>query len=179
MSNKIMLDLETLGMKSGAIISSIGAVKFDDDKVLDTFYSRIDPETCAKVGLTMDVSTVMWWLGQDAEARLEITNKGEPLQSVLESFSTWAGSVGEMWGCGSDFDNVILSCAYEKSGLKQPWAFFTNRCYRTVKSIAGKLIPHVKIERIGTYHNALDDATSQANHLIRIRKELKSLIDVD
>jgi exodeoxyribonuclease VIII len=44
----------------------------------------------------------------------------------------------------------------------QPWRHWNDRCYRTVKS----LYPDVKLERVGTHHNAVDDAESQARHLI-------------
>jgi exodeoxyribonuclease VIII len=45
-----------------------------------------------------------------------------------------------------------------------PWQFWNSRCYRTVKS----LYPDNKLKRSGTYHNAVDDAESQARHLIEL-----------
>jgi exodeoxyribonuclease VIII len=74
----------------------------------------------------------------------------------------------KVWGNGSDFDNKLLSTAYEKIGWKHliPWNFRNNRCYRTVKN----LYPSVKMKRSGDHHNALDDAKSQANHLLELLK---------
>ncbi len=69
-----------------------------------------------------------------------------------------------MWGNGSDFDNTLLEEAYRATGIKPPWRFTGNRCYRTVKN----LFPDVWVDPVGTAHNALDDATYQANHLIAI-----------
>ncbi len=74
-----------------------------------------------------------------------------------------------MWGCGSDFDNVVLANAYTMCGLKAPWNFWNNRCYRTIKA----RYPEVEFERVGVYHRAVDDARSQALHLMKIEKDLK------
>jgi inhibitor of KinA sporulation pathway (predicted exonuclease) len=35
------------------------------------------------------------------------------------------------------------------------------------------LRPSIKLERVGTHHNALDDAKSQALHLMKILEALK------
>ena len=69
-----------------------------------------------------------------------------------------------VWGCGSDFDNVLIENAHKALGQEIAWNFRNNRCYRTIKS----LWPNVKIKRKGEHHNALDDAESQALHLIEI-----------
>jgi exodeoxyribonuclease VIII len=116
---------------------------------------------------------VQWWLQQSTEARA-LFEKYAPSQSIdnaLYEFSTWAANVSgadpkkvNVWGNGADFDNVILSSAYKRAGIIQPWGAFNNRCYRTIKS----LYPEIKMERKGTHHNACDDAISQAEHLCRI-----------
>ena len=69
-----------------------------------------------------------------------------------------------MWGNGAEFDNVILSQAYKNVEKEVPWQYYNNRCYRTVKN----LFPHIEMERVGAHHNALDDAKSQAEHLLGI-----------
>ena len=65
---------------------------------------------------------------------------------------------------GADFDNSILNFAFTKAGIPIPWSPWSGRCYRTIKSIFNG----VKLSRKGTYHNALDDAKTQALHLIDI-----------
>jgi len=67
-----------------------------------------------------------------------------------------------VWGNGAAFDNVILASAYRQANITQPWLFWNDRCYRTVKALS----PAVTMQRNGTHHNALDDAESQARHLI-------------
>lgn len=165
MKTKVMLDLETLGKTPGSVIVAIGAVKFAEGQILDRFYERVDAESCVVLGLQMDVSTVMWWLTQDEEARMEITRQGRPLADVLRSFSSWIDDPdAEIWGNGASFDNVLLAEAYDRTGLTRPWQYWNDRCYRTVKN----LHPERSMKRMGTHHNALDDAESQALHLMEI-----------
>jgi DNA polymerase III epsilon subunit-like protein len=165
MKTQVMLDIETLGKKPGSVIVAIGAVKFGNGQVWDTFYERVDPESCVALGLRMDVSTVMWWMLQNDAARQEITQPGWTLSEVLMRFSRWIGDrEAEVWGNGASFDNVLVCDAYDRARLPRPWKYFNDRCYRTVKN----LHPEIEIKRGGTHHNALDDAKSQALHLMAI-----------
>jgi hypothetical protein len=160
-----MLDLETLGKRPGSVIVAIGAVKFGNGQIKDHFYARIDPETCIEAGLRMDASTVMWWLKQEEEPRLEITREGMPLHDVLVAFSKWIDDPEvEMWGNGAAFDNALLAEAYDVTRLKKPWKFQNDRCYRTLKNIG----PEVEVVSVGVHHNALDDASYQALHLMEM-----------
>ena len=160
-----MLDLETLGNKPGSVIVAIGAVKFGNGGIIDSFYVRVDAESCVAAGLKLDVSTVLWWLTQSDAARLEITKPGQLLTAVLICFAEWVGDKdAEVWGSGAAFDNALLAAAYDATGTPRPWKFSNDRCYRTVKN----LYPDVPLARAGTHHNALDDAESQARHLMLI-----------
>ena len=162
MKTQIMLDLETLGNKPGSVIVAIGAVKFGNGEILDSFYERVDAESCVNLGLRMDVSTVLWWMKQNDDARKEITQPGGKLSEVLMRFAAWVNDLGaEVWGNGASFDNVLLSDAYDRAQLPRPWKYYNDRCYRTVKNLR----PEVPMIRGGTHHNALDDAKSQATHL--------------
>lgn len=168
---RAMLDLETLGQSPGSVIVALGAVKFGAEGVGREFYRRIDPQSCVDAGLRMDVSTVMWWLQQSDAAREEIARPGQSLKEVLSAFAGWLDDDTEVWGNGSDFDNAILAAAYGAIGEPPPWKFWNNRCYRTVKNIH----PEVPLERRGVAHNAVDDAVTQALHLLEIFDAEKSL----
>ena len=163
----IMLDLETLGNNPNSVIVAIGAVAFDSNGITDEFYCAVDSESCVQSGLTMDASTVEWWMEQSVEARAVFADENKvSIQQALLNFSEFCGKDDFVWGNGASFDNVILSNAYKKCRLPQPWMFWNDRCYRTIKSIYRNLA----LQRIGTYHNALHDAESQARHLIEINK---------
>lgn len=160
-----MIDLETLGNRPGSVILALGAVKFGGGDIIASFYERIDPESCVAHGLQMDCSTVLWWLQQAEAPRLEITKPGKSLSVVLQTFALWLGEPDlPIWGNGAAFDNVILAEAYARAGIERPWEFWNDRCYRTLKS----LHPEVPIDRAGTHHNALDDAKTQAMHLMKL-----------
>ena len=167
---RIMLDLETMGQQQNAAIVAIGACAIDaHGKITNEFYETVDLQSNVDAGLEIDPSTVVWWMRQGNDARMEIVTASTALHEALIMFSEWIADVApsgnlEIWGNGSDFDNSILSNAYRKVGIRKPWKFWQNRCYRTVKSMH----PNVKIDRHGTHHNALDDARSQARHLSRI-----------
>ena len=174
----IMVDLETMGTRPNAPIISIGAVSFNADGIVDTFYRNVSLHGSVRSGAVIDPSTVMWWLRQDAQARaaLEDAQDGvdgggaHSLESVLRDFGQlrciYGDSLKGVWGNGATFDNVIIQESCRRLGVPQPWEFWLDRCYRTVKS----MYPNIKMERSGTHHNALDDARSQALHLIEITK---------
>lgn len=166
MSNDVMIDLETMDNKPTAAITAIGAVWFNKEtgEILKEFYRKVDLQTSMDIGLTVSASTIQWWLKQGEEARLEMVKDGDSIWNVLAEFAQEFDGTEEVWGNGASFDNAILANAYSKVELDLPWKFWNDRCYRTVKTMH----PDVKLERVGTFHNALDDAKSQANHLIAI-----------
>lgn len=165
----VMVDLETMGTSPNSAIVAIGAVAFDHEGIFNRFYKTINLENAVRSGLTIDPDTVMWWLKQSDDAKKAITSENQiPLWSALLKFNTWAQKVNltYLWGNGAAFDNVILANAYKATNIPQPWKYYNDRCYRTIKS----LYPEIKIIRNGTHHNALDDAECQALHLIDICK---------
>ena len=175
-TNHIMLDLETMGTGPDAAIIAIGAVAFTESGITDEFYGRVSLDSSVACGLTIDAKTVLWWLKQGDEARAEFAeNSQDPNLGVqLVNFFNFAADSGatELWGCGSGFDNTIIRTAFKKTGLPLPRSltYTADRCYRTMKA----QFPEVKFEREGTHHHALDDARSQARHLIKIWEHLKN-----
>ena len=165
MKTQIMIDLETLGTTPGSVILSIGAVSFGEGSIIDLFYERIDPQSCVALGMHMDVATVLWWMRQAEAPRLELTLPGKPVSTVLLQLSSWiADPEAEIWGNGAAFDNTLLASAYQLAGLPRPWKYCNDRCYRTLKN----LFPLTDVTHFGIAHNALDDAATQATHLMRI-----------
>ncbi len=164
--NNIMLDLETMGTGANSAIIAIGAVRFDKDGIKAKFCATINLQSSIDFGLEIDANTVIWWMDQSDEAR-KAFKSGNNLSTVLLGFSEWIGDNARVWGNGAAFDNVLLSNAYKKTSLPMPWKFWDDMCYRTIKN----LHKDVKFERVGTYHNAVDDAESQALHLIEIAKK--------
>lgn len=182
----VMVDLETLGTVPGCSILSIGAVEVDlqRGKLGKEFYIVVNRQSCADAFLTEDASTVKWWEDKTPEARAVLAEAGDkkksvPLKLALAKFNEYLLSITNLrdmrlLGNGADFDNPILRVAYDAA--KVPFmgskaGFFGGRCYRTLKGldeIFGATHAAPKLARQGTYHHALDDAKSQAQHLIDI-----------
>ena len=181
----VMLDFETMGVGSNAVIASIGAVLFnledtDTEESIRSdesrmFYKIVDMEDCIKRGLIVDASTVYWWLTQSEEARKEIGKEGRlKLPETLNEFSKFVLGRSRttnkcLWGNGADFDNVILKNAYQTVGLEYPFTRWASRCFRTMKG----LVPKLNVPQVGTSHNALDDAIYQVLYLQEVYKKLQ------
>lgn len=181
--NHFMLDLETLGTTPGCAILSIGAIGFDPfaatvDEVFsdDGFYSVVSRNSCTDALLHIDAETAKWWARQSDEARKVVQDAANPsAPTLVEALDGLVGYVGShcapskalVWGNGADFDNPILNVAARHAGINLPWKW-GNRCYRTVKNLAEFMQPDFvapPLSRVGVYHNARDDAKSQALHM--------------
>lgn len=172
----IMIDLETLDTTPTSVILSIGAcrIEWEKEEIVDPFYRVVDVQSCLAAGLTESWSTKEWWSRQSEEARRVFTDPSVSLLQALADFATYLKIFGardvRVWGNGSDFDNVILTNAYNALDLDAPWRFYNNRCFRTMKaSFKDHIIEPV---REGTYHNALDDAKHQAGILLQLKEVL-------
>jgi hypothetical protein len=110
----------------------------------------------------------MWWLGQSEEARARLSTDTMVLPQALLDFNLWYGEPDSLsvWGNGAAADNVWLRSAYGATGIPAPWSFRNDRCYRTIKNLP--ICSEIEFVRIGVFHNALDDAESQALHLIKM-----------
>ena len=169
--NHVMIDIETLGTRPGDVILSIGAVWFaPGESVKSSFHISIDSESSKEAGLRAQKSTLEWWGKQSPEARA-IAFAGEySLESALKQFTMWLPKGKEelrVWGNGANFDNALVAAAYRAVKMEMPWHYWNDRCYRTISAMFMK----TKVERVGTGHNALDDATTQALRLLKMQEE--------
>lgn len=173
----IMLDIETLGRRPGCKVLSIGAVVFNRNGLHLDFYVEVDRNNQGT--LHEDPATLEWWETQNGLLdKLTNGDNRHNLNDALGLFNTFIEqskhTLGEselcLWGNGPEFDNAILQVACAEMGITPNWIHSDNRCYRTLK----KIVPNLKITRVGTLHNALDDAKSQALHAIEIMNILNT-----
>ena len=165
MTNHVMIDLETLDNVGTAAIVAIGACVFSGPKQGEKFYTAVDQTSSIALGLSVSLGTMEWWAKQTPQARAVFDDPDRlKILVALEAFAQWLFPLGEdvrVWGNGASFDNAILAHAYRKAGRELPWAFWNDRCYRTIAAGISE-----RREQLGTHHNALDDALSQAQHLV-------------
>jgi hypothetical protein len=169
--NHFMVDLETMGLRDNSAIISIGVVQFDERLVGRLFYTNVSLSDCVAHGLVTDQSTVDWWLKQSEEARLAWQTNPTNLLDALTQFVAYLRlctdndmSKVRLWGNGAGFDNVLLKNAFKAVDADEPWKYYNNRCYRTMSGVF-KLDDDETPPRVGTYHNALDDAMTQVHRL--------------
>ena len=168
-----MLDLETVGVRPGCAILSIGAVMFDiaAGKTGEEFYQAIDVNSCVNFGLRQEPATAAWWANQNVDARKVWEDPDRlSLDESLNKFSKWLAEqcdskVIKIWGNGASFDQPILVAAYDAIGTRVPWIFKNEMCYRTMN----RFLPTVIMEESdGVLHNALDDARFQTAKLLKM-----------
>lgn len=175
----VMIDIETFDVKDTAVIVSIGAVAFDvrgahASQNNATFYSGLICPDSQLPGRTVSGNTLLFWFRQSQQARaLFDGNAKHTLPTALRQLASFirmnATLDAKIWGNGVDFDNAILKSAYAHCEQTLPWTYQQNACYRTVMGLG--LVEKEKLpQRIGTFHNALDDAMTQAVRLQAVAK---------
>lgn len=169
--NDLMIDLETMGtIPELAPVISIGAVFMDLDRGLlgNTFYMTLKIDDQLEKGRKIDADTLKWWFGQSDAAKKVFHEKAQATAMVLNTFAQWikmnkASKRVKVWGNGSGFDINILENILRQYNIGCPWGYSDATDLRTFKRFVagGQEIP-----RIGTAHNALDDALNQAKYVI-------------
>lgn len=172
--NHLMIDLETMGVRSNSSIVSLAAVEFDLEtgETGEEFYKNVSLQSCVDLGLKIDPDTVMWWIKQSEEARTSlISGKSYDIRDVLNHFSVFCDSEYQVWGNSARFDLGILANAYEMVGIQVPWNQFKERCVRTLASLE----PTIKKNHVhkGTDHNALSDCYKQIGYCSKIWNTLR------
>lgn len=180
MKEHAMIDLETMSTSNNAAIMSIGVVMFDKDGIENTFYKKINLESCIKSGFSVDASTLLWWMRQPGDSRKEFFNNDQDfsikralrelhlffeVQDVKADVKNRVKEDLKVWGNGSNFDITILENAFNVFNISVPWNYNNVRCFRTYKAMNK---PIKNMPENGIAHNALEDAIWQAKYAIEI-----------
>lgn len=171
--NNLMIDLESLGTKSGSVITQIGAVQFD----IETgergaiFKQNVSIDSCLKVGLKVQQSTIEFWLQQSDEARLGMIKDTKPLGEVLYEFQAFIQSLQPselyLWGNSARFDLGVLENAYTALNKSTPWLFRNERDVRTIVGLAPWIKDQfIKRGNMGILHDAVDDCIFQIEYVV-------------
>ena len=185
-----IVDIETLGLKADALITSIGCVIVDavELRIIDKFYENVYRFCSDNKKRSTDKGTLRFWhsmphKGDDGlKAHQEYlksckTDASQPLAIALDNFGIFLrkhfpeGTKMQVMGNGSEFDNVILCHAFEQTGIPCPWGYSGNQSLRTVVWMGRmmlKIDPKYDLPFKGIKHHALDDAIHEAETLISI-----------
>lgn len=173
----VMLDLETMSTGDDAVLTGIGAVEFN----IETgergreFYEKVDIQSCLDLGMTVDGSTIYWWLEQSEAARMELIRDRKSIQQVLFKMSHWFAACHpnfQIWGNGKSFDLPKLRTAFTKVSQSTPWHYYNERDVRTMVMLR----PGVKdsIPFKGIKHHAISDCRYQIDLVCEIWEVMQS-----
>lgn len=178
MSKHVMIDLETLGTSTDAVVASIGLVRFDNKFKVEAdgrLYLRLNLKEQQSQGRAVCADTFAWWMQQSPEARSMYINTPKDNGNhsyLLNAVAPFFAGVDGVWGNGADFDNLILGSLFDSYAIKRPWSYSKNRCFRTMRAVSSAQGDGVPPERVSTHHNALDDAEYQVIWLKEICERL-------
>lgn len=173
LARNIMIDIESLDTKPGAIILAIGACTLD---LKQEFLTLIDPAQSRMEGFTESSATMRWWNSKPAALRGFVFGGDQKPLSAINALSDWLFAIRRqnnmqdiwVWAKGTHFDISLLEAYYRHFDVGYPWEYGNVRDYRT---LAARL-PHVPYVRPTDAHNPLADAIAQAKHLVSIDQVL-------
>lgn len=174
--NHVMIDLETLGTRPGCVILSIGAVRFcpETKRIGQTFYRNISVEDSRLYHFQEDPKTVQWWSQQAPKVRDRLLDNPVSVRAALTELDEFLCNESghrdrdlQVWCQGGSFDFPILSAAYDRLQMTQPWDFWNERDSRTFLQVAKQTTGFMPTKLATGAHDALADATHQAREVMR------------
>lgn len=184
MSNDLVIDLETLGIKDDAVILQVAMVSFDNEtfEVQRGWNWFLNMHDQANNDRHIEVDTLAWWMQQSDEAREVIQMATRPESHSLEDFKQ---DFWETWKAELTFADV--DCVWAQGTKDQtwmesllgstPWNYWQYKDIRTVETIAAKqgfMVKELKekLRAKRCAHNALDDCMIQIEMLKAMDKWL-------
>lgn len=174
MYDNLMIDIETLGTQPDAVILQIGWCRFGPGGVMEERHSAsnglidVAVKRQLEMGRTVDAGTLQWWMQQVAEGTPCPIGGGLDIDYALSDFGRFAKSQGtffkNVWANSPSFDCVLLDHAFRQNRMEFPFSFRTWLDFRTAMK-AMRFDPKT-LPRVGTHHNALDDAIWQARAVV-------------
>ena len=161
----VMIDLETLATSSDAAILTIGAVKFDpfgrehQEADMDSFYVRVDLDSCDEIGLVTNDDTIAWWANQSKAAQEEAFSENNRIhiRDAFDQLYKFCWGAKRVWSNGAAFDIPICETVYKRLNKAVPWSFWQVRDVRTAFDLG------INPQRPPVLaHHALQDAWNQA-----------------
>lgn len=187
----LIIDIETLGIRTSSVILSIGCVPFKfeehitclDEYLEKGFYVKFNVIEQLKAGRTTDTGTIEWWKEQSAEARSVLYPSAEDV-SVLHGLrqltdfidnSGYSHSKSHIWARGQDFDFPKIADLCYTNNFPLPYNTWMSRDIRTYIDVLtgngrGQYSAHIEGETNMVVHNALFDCAMDAIRMTEIYK---------
>lgn len=175
----LMIDVECAGIGDRGALMSIGACFFslEDCSIGPTFYRAINLATSVRDGGEIDPATMIFWLSQSQAARDAVRFSTADVRVVMQEFSDFIGEHSRHqdvrpYGNSAKFDLAKIEFACKAAGVKTPWFWTQERCFRTIRNLYPN-VPYDPSQKGDDAHHALADAKFQAEHLFSIKNRNK------
>ena len=190
MTANLIIDLETLGTREGAVVVSLGATLFDFENGKNDFDRYIDEGFHVKFDIADQIrnhkrkvedGTLAWWKEQSESARkiLKPSDEDASMRDGLEMFNAWLRSSkydfkkSYVWSRGTYFDFPKVESMYDQLGLECGFNTWKIRDVRTFIDVLvgvdnGKYEPQNGAPSGFIAHDALHDAAMDAYRMVEI-----------
>tara|TARA_Y100001968_G_C19454458_1_gene771703 strand:- start:23514 stop:24086 length:573 start_codon:yes stop_codon:yes gene_type:complete len=175
----IVLDLETLGLKSTAAVIEIGAINM---RTGATFSASICPEWYARKDrpslFHVSPAAIAFHQKNNPDYLARLNSEGGDGRRVVEKFLDWCkeqhipGTELHIWCQGKDADIPWIGNLAAYSGLSLPWHYRNAHCTRDLF----QQYPEVRTPHRGD-HTALADAKATAANLDKLATEVPRVKD--
>ena len=162
--SKLMIDIETLGLRQTSIITQIGWCLFTPKVVLESGLISMPIGEQIMLGRTVDEDTLRFWAKQKNSPFTSVTGI-DSLEMCFSALSYQVSRAAEVWANGVVFDIGTLEHWAGQIGHVPPWKYSAIRDYRTYYRGVPNYIPYLTEE---VTHNGEEDAVQQAEHLIAL-----------
>lgn len=171
----LMIDVECAGIGDRGALMSLGCCFFDLQTctIGPTFYRSINLATSVRDGGQIDPATFMFWLSQGQEARDAVRFSTCDVRTVMQEFSDFIAEHSRHndvrpYGNSAKFDLSKIEFACRAAGIKTPWFWTNERCFRTIRNLYPSVV-YDPAQKGDAAHHALADAEFQARHLFAIK----------
>ena len=185
---EMMVDLETLDTRVGAVVLSIGAVIWRTNvngagdlsyEIEDRFLRKFDLDEQFAGMRSVSQSTLLWWMQQDPTARAEAFDPvRQPVASVLGEFYGWStervNNINHFWASPATFDFPIIETLAEQFGCLVPWTYRQKYDVRTVVNEASYSAKDHVVQPglVGIAHTPVYDCEWQIDLLTAARNRI-------
>lgn len=169
MTNHCMIDIETLGLRPGAVITEIAAVIFSDVGYPiggNEFYKKIDyDQVITKFGGKVDGNTLRWTIQNNIQSLDYDKTHREYLGYVLLSLNSFIREWNPeyFWANSPSFDFTLLEYWYHDFSYTPVWSHRKVMDVRTLRFLDKEY--ELNLPRGEATHNALEDAKAQAQYV--------------
>lgn len=160
----IVLDTETTGLERGSRTIELAAIMFDENDVIDTFETLVNPQMPIPPDATKTHGITD-----------DMVDASPVMADVIERFNAWRDNVSMVVAHYALYDTGILSWDFGRLGAPQPAdVVVVDTCdiARTIgatkKNSLDALVEHYGIQRKGQAHRAMCDADACLQYLFKV-----------